>query len=34
MEKAEDYLYLSARYYAGIDCILEVSEIGLPWRTF
>ena len=33
VEKAEDYLYSSARYYAGLDCVLEVTDIGLPWRT-
>ena len=33
VEKPEDYLYSSARYYAGLDCVLEVSDIGLPWKT-
>jgi len=33
VEKAEDYLYSSARYYAGLDCVLIVSDIGLPWQT-
>lgn len=33
VEKPEDYLYSSARYYAGLDCILPVSDIGLPWKT-
>jgi len=33
VEKAEDYLYSSARYYAGLDCVLNVSDIGLPWQT-
>ena len=34
VEKPEDYLYSSARYYAGLDCLLAVTEIGLPWNTF
>jgi len=33
VEKPEDYLFSSARYYAGLDCVLPISEIGLPWRT-
>ena len=33
VEKPEDYLYSSARWYAGLDCVLSISEIGLPWRT-
>jgi len=33
VEKPEDYLYSSARSYAGLDCILEVTDVGLPWRT-
>ncbi len=33
VEKPEDYLYSSARYYAGLDCLLPVVDIGLPWRT-
>jgi hypothetical protein len=33
VERPEDYLYSSARYYAGLDCILPVSDIGLPWKT-
>jgi REP element-mobilizing transposase RayT len=33
VEKPEDYLYSSARYYAGLDCLLRVSDIELPWKT-
>jgi REP element-mobilizing transposase RayT len=33
VEKAEDYLYSSARYYAGLDCVLKISDLGLPWKT-
>ena len=33
VEKPEDYLYSSARWYAGLDCVLEVADIGLPWRS-
>jgi REP element-mobilizing transposase RayT len=33
VEKPENYLYSSARFYAGLDCLLEVSDLGLPWRT-
>jgi putative transposase len=33
VEKPEDYLYSSARYYAGLDCLLPVSDIALPWKT-
>jgi len=33
VEKPKDYLYSSARYYEGLDCVLKISEIGLPWRT-
>lgn len=33
VEKAEDYFYSSARQYAGLDCILEVTNISLPWIT-
>jgi REP element-mobilizing transposase RayT len=28
-----DYLYSSARFYAGLECVLPVVDIGLPWRT-
>ncbi len=30
VEKPEDYIYSSARYYAGLDCVLPVSDMGLP----
>jgi REP element-mobilizing transposase RayT len=33
VQKPEDYLYSSARWYAGMDCVLEVVDIGLPWNT-
>jgi len=33
VEKPEDYLYSSVRYYAELDCMLEITDIGLPWRT-
>jgi len=33
VERAEDYIYSSARYFAGMDCLLEISDLGLPWRT-
>jgi len=33
VEKPEDYLYSSARHYAELDCLLEITDIGLPWRT-
>jgi REP element-mobilizing transposase RayT len=33
VEKPEDYLYSSTRHCAGLERALEVSDIGLPWRT-
>ena len=33
VEKSEDYLYSSARWYAGLDCLLAVVNIDLPWIT-
>ena len=27
VEKAEDYLYSSARYFAGLDCMLEIAAL-------
>jgi len=27
VEKAEDYLYSSARAFAGLDCLLDVSRV-------
>jgi REP element-mobilizing transposase RayT len=33
VEKPEDYLYSSARYYSGLDSLLNISDIGLPWIT-
>jgi hypothetical protein len=33
VEKPEDFLYSSERYDAGLDCMVEVADIGLPWRT-
>ena len=33
VEKPEDFLYSSARFYAGLDCLLPVTDIGLVWKT-
>ena len=33
VNKPEDYLYSSARNYAGLDYVLEVIEIDLRWKT-
>jgi hypothetical protein len=30
VEKAEDYLYSSARIYAGLDCILDIIFVPQP----
>lgn len=32
--KPEDYLYSSARSYTGLDGILDVVQIDLPWITY
>ncbi len=31
--KPEDYIYSSARNYAGLDYVLEIVEIDLKWKT-
>lgn len=31
--KPEDYLYSSARNYAGLDYVLEITEVDLKWKT-
>ena len=33
VSKPEDYLYSSARNYAGLEYVLEVIEIDLKWKT-
>ena len=33
VEKPEDFLYSSARYYAGLDSLIDIVDIGLPWNT-
>jgi len=33
VEKPEDYLYSSARNYAGLDYKIDIVDIGLPWIT-
>jgi REP element-mobilizing transposase RayT len=33
VEKPEDYIYSSARYYAGLGCLFDITDLGLPWRT-
>jgi REP element-mobilizing transposase RayT len=33
VEKPEEYIYSSARYYAGLECLLPIIDIGLPWKT-
>jgi len=34
VEKPEDYLYSSARNYAMLASILEVTVLSLPWHTY
>jgi REP element-mobilizing transposase RayT len=34
VEKAEDYLYSSARNYAGLSSLIEVITVDLLWRTY
>ena len=31
--KAEDYLYSSARNYAGLDAVIEIDKVDLLWKT-
>jgi REP element-mobilizing transposase RayT len=33
VEKPEDYVYSSARNYAEMDAVLEISKLDLPWKT-
>ena len=30
---AEDYLYSSARNYAGLDAVMEIDKVDLKWKT-
>jgi REP element-mobilizing transposase RayT len=34
VEKPEDYLYSSARNYAGIEAILDITLLNLKWKTY
>jgi REP element-mobilizing transposase RayT len=34
VEKAEDYLYSSARNYAGLSSEIEIMVLELPWKTY
>jgi len=34
VEKPEDYIYSSARNYAGMQSLLDVVIIDLPWITY
>lgn len=34
VEKAEDYLYSSARNYAGLGSVLDIVEVDIKWKTF
>jgi REP element-mobilizing transposase RayT len=34
VEKAEDYLYSSARNYASLDAPIDISVLVLPWYTY
>ena len=34
VEKPEEYIYLSAKAYAGESCILDVTVLTLPWITY
>jgi len=33
VEKPEDYLYSSSRNYAGLDNLLKIELLSLPWIT-
>lgn len=33
VSKPEDYLYSSARNYAGLDYLLEIIEVDMKWKT-
>ena len=32
--KAEDYLYSSARNYAGMESVIDIVKSELPWKTY
>lgn len=34
VQKPEDYLYSSARNYAGLDSVLDVVLISMKWKTY
>lgn len=34
VENPEEYLYSSARNYAGMENLFEIVEISLPWKTY
>ncbi|MFP4060314.1 MAG: hypothetical protein ACLFUC_07530, partial [Bacteroidales bacterium] len=34
VEKPEEYVYSSAKAYAGDGCVLDVSVLTLPWITY
>ena len=34
VQKAEDYLYSSARNYAGLDSIIDITKLDIRWKTF
>ena len=33
VQNPEDYLYSSARNYAGLSAVLEIELLSLPWKT-
>ena len=33
VQNPEDYLYSSARNYAGLSAVLDVELLSLPWKT-
>ncbi|MCF6185009.1 MAG: hypothetical protein L3J56_10405 [Bacteroidales bacterium] len=34
VEHPEEYLYSSARNYAGLDAVLDIEMLNLPWKTY
>ena len=34
VEKAEDYLYSSARNYAGLESVIHVDRLDIRWETY
>jgi hypothetical protein len=32
--KPEDYLYSSARNYAGLESLIDVIEVDFRWKTY